>query len=152
MNTHRQDANANALWTYFKNVIDWAKLIFPKQRHELRSIPWNTLYDKYGQTLLDAVALEIHVKALMADEEVQKKSGIYTYVLSGEEHALGLRNFSDNQKREAYERQAGICPMCNKLYKLEEMDGDHIVSWSKNGKTTSDNCQMLCIRDNRSNS
>lgn len=86
----------------------------------------------------------------MVDEEVQKKSGIYTYVLTGDEYALGLRTFTDNQKREAYERQAGICPMCSKHYKLEEMDGDHIIPWSKQGKTTSDNCQMLCIRDNRS--
>lgn len=151
MNVNRQAANANALWTYFKSVIDWAKLIFPKQRKELRSVPWNTLYDKYREAPLDAVALEERVKALMADEEVQKKSGIYTYVLTGDEHALGLRAFTDNQKREAYERQAGICPKCNKHYKLEEMDGDHIIQWSKGGKTTSDNCQMLCIRDNRSN-
>jgi 5-methylcytosine-specific restriction endonuclease McrA len=114
-------------------------------------VPWNALYDKYGQAKLDAVALEERVKALMGDEEVQKKSGIYTYVLTGDEHALGLRTFTDNQKREAYERQAGICPMCSKHYKLEEMDGDHIIPWSKQGKTTSDNCQMLCVRDNRSN-
>lgn len=151
MNDHRQDANANALWTYFKSVIDWAKLIFPNQRKELRSVPWNVLYDKYGQAPLDAVTLEERVKALMGDEEVQKKSGIYTYVLTGDEPALGLRTFTDNQKREAYERQAGVCPMCSKHYKLEEMDGDHILPWSKQGKTTSDNCQMLCIRDNRSN-
>lgn len=151
MNAHRQDANANELWTYFKSVIDWAKLIFPKQRKELRSVPWNTLYDKYGQSPLDASALEERVKELMADDEVQKKSGIYTYVLNGDEHALGLRTFTDNQKREAYERQAGICPMCKKHYEIEEMDGDHIIPWSMQGKTTSDNCQMLCIRDNRSN-
>lgn len=151
MNLHRQDANANAIWIYFKSVIDWAKLIFPKQRKELRSVPWNTLYDKYGQAPLDAVALEERVKALMADDEVQKKSGTYTYVLTGDEHALGLRAFSDNQKREAYERQNGICPKCGDPYKLEEMDGDHIIPWSKHGKTTLDNCQMLCIRDNRSN-
>lgn len=150
MNAHRRDANANALWTYFKSVIDWAKLIFPTQRKELRSVPWNTLYDQFGQAALDATVLEERVKALMADEEVQKKSGIYTYVLTGDEYALGLRTFTDNQKREAYERQAGICPMCSKHYKLEEMDGDHIIPWSRQGKTTSDNCQMLCIRDNRS--
>jgi hypothetical protein len=151
MNAHRQDANANALWTYFKSVIDWAKLIFPVQRKELRSVPWNTLYNKFGQAPLDATELETRVKLLMLDEEVQKKSGIYVYVLTGEEHALGLRTFSDNQKREAYERQAGICPKCSKHFKLEEMDADHIVPWSKKGKTTSENCQMLCIRDNRSN-
>ncbi len=151
MNAHRQDVNANALWTYFKSVIDWAKLIFPTQRKELRSVPWNVLYDKYGQAPLDAVALEKRVKSLMGDEEVQKKSGIYTYVLTDDESALGLRTFTDNQKREAYELQAGMCPKCSKHYKLEEMDADHIVPWAKQGKTTSENCQMLCIRDNRSN-
>jgi HNH endonuclease/Protein of unknown function DUF262 len=151
MNEHRQDANANALWTYFKSVIDWAKLIFPLQRKELRSVPWNGLYDKYGQEPLDATALEQHVKTLMTDDEVQKKSGIYTYVLTSDEHALGLRTFTDNQRREVYERQDGICPKCKEHYELAEMDADHIVPWSKGGKTTSDNCQMLCIRDNRSN-
>jgi hypothetical protein len=151
MNLHRKDANANTIWTYFKSVIDWAKLIFPTQRKELRAVPWNSLYDKYSQTSLDAIVLEERVKALMADEEVQKKSGIYTYVLTSDEHALGLRTFTDNQKREAYERQNGICPKCGDRFKLEEMDGDHIIPWSKQGRTTSDNCQMLCIRDNRSN-
>lgn len=150
MNEHRQDPNANALWTYFKSVIDWAKLIFPKQRKELRSVAWNGLYDAYKQEPLDAAVLEERVKALMSDDEVQKKSGIYSYVLTGDERALGLRTFTANQKREAYERQDGICRKCGKHYELEQMDGDHILPWSRGGKTTPDNCQMLCIRDNRS--
>ena len=152
MNEHRQDANANALWTYFKSVIDWAKLVFPKQRSQLRSVPWNVLYDQYGHEPLDAAELEERVKALMMDDEVQRKSGIYTYVLTGDERALGLRAFTENQRREAYERQDGICPKCGKHFEFEEMDGDHILPWSKGGKTTPDNCQMLCIRDNRSGS
>lgn len=150
MNTHRRDANANALWTYFKSVIDWAKLIFPHRRRELRSVPWNVLYDQYGQDALDSAELEDRVKNLMADDEVQKKSGIYTYVLNGDERALGLRAFTDNQKREAYERQDGICPQCQEHFEMQEMDGDHILPWSRGGKTVSENCQMLCIRDNRS--
>jgi hypothetical protein len=152
MNLHRQDPNANELWTYFKSVIDWAKLIFPNRRKELRSVPWNLLYDQYGQEQLDAVALEDRVKALMTDDEVQKKSGIYTYVLTGEERALGLRVFTPNQKREAYERQNGICPQCGEHFEFQEMDGDHILPWKLGGKTVPENCQMLCIRDNRSGS
>lgn len=31
---------------------------------------------------------------------------------------------------------------------LEEMRGDHIIPWSKGGKTIPDNCQMLCINCN----
>ena len=151
MNAHRKDANANELWTYFKSVVDWAKLIFPKQRKELRSVHWSELYDAYGGDSLDGVALEARVSKLMGDDEVQRKSGIYSFVLTGDERSLGLRAFTDNQKREAYERQKGICPKCKKHFELEEMDADHILPWSKNGKTTSDNCRMLCIRDNRSN-
>ncbi len=40
--------------------------------------------------------------------------------------------------------------MCQEHFEFEEMDGDHILPWSKGGKTVPDNCQMLCIRDNRS--
>jgi len=37
-------------------------------------------------------------------------------------------------KRKAYEKQNGICPVCNKHYEIEEMEGDHIIPWSKGGK------------------
>lgn len=151
MNNHRQDANADELWTYFKAVIDWAKLNFPTIRSEMRTVPWHELYDAYGSASLDADELEQRVKTLMTDEEVQRKPGIYVYVLTGDKRALALRAFTDNQKREAYERQNGICPMCKKNFDFKEMDGDHILPWSKGGKTVSENCQMLCIKDNRSN-
>jgi 5-methylcytosine-specific restriction endonuclease McrA len=29
------------------------------------------------------------------------------------------------------------------------MEADHITPWSKNGRTISENCQMLCKDDNR---
>lgn len=29
-------------------------------------------------------------------------------------------------------------------FEYEEMHADHIVPWSKGGKTVPDNCQMLC--------
>lgn len=150
MNDHRLDPNANALWTYFKSVIDWAKLNFPTVRSPLKSVPWNELYEQFKDTTLDANALEIEVKRLMQDSEVEKKSGIYEYVLTGDERVLGLRTFDDNQKREAYERQNGVCPQCGEHYEFNEMDGDHILPWSRGGKTVAENCQMLCIRDNRS--
>lgn len=151
MNDHRQDADAVELWTYFKSVIDWVKLKFPTTRRPMLSVPWNELYDEYGQKDLDADDLESHVKELMSDDEVERKSGIYTFVLSGDERALGLRAFNDNQRLEAYERQDGVCPMCSKHFEFDDMDGDHILPWSRGGKTISENCQMLCVKDNRSN-
>lgn len=150
MNEHRLDPNANALWLYFKTVVEWAKVTFPTVRAPMRSAPWNVLYEAFKDETLDADALEAEIAKLMEDREVTKKSGIYEYILMRDERVLGLRTFDDNQKREAYERQKGICPQCGKHFAIEEMDADHILPWSKGGQTTDENCQVLCIPDNRS--
>ena len=75
-------------------------------------------------------------------------------LLSGKskEKCLSLRAFSESQKRSAYEKQKGICPVCGKHFELSEMEGDHITPWSKGGKTTPDNLQMLCKGCNKSKS
>ena len=86
---------------------------------------------------------------LMMDEDVTKKSGIYSYVLTGEEKHLNSRAVSDNQKSEAYERQKGICVRCQKHFELNEMEADHATPWHEGGKTSAENCQLLCKDDNR---
>ena len=92
----------------------------------------------------------------MADDDVNSKKGIYEYVLSNcskdKERHLSIRKFSDKDKRTAYEKQNGICPICGTHHEIEEMEGDHIVAWSKGGKTTIDNLQMLCKKCNREKS
>lgn len=69
--------------------------------------------------------------------------------LDGKEKHLNIRAFSNNQKREAYERQKGICPVCKEHFEIAEMEGDHITPWHEGGKTSAENCQMLCKEDNR---
>ena len=93
---------------------------------------------------------ERRVVALMTDKEVQNNKGIYEFLLSGEtrREKLNLRQFDDDEKRSAYEAQNGICPVCGGHFEYEEMEGDHIVPWSKGGKTIPENLQMLCRRDN----
>ena len=85
----------------------------------------------------------------MQDEDVTKKSGIYEYLLDGEEKHLSIRAFTPKMKREAYERQKGICPVCKQHFELDEMEADHIDPWHDGGTTTADNCQMLCKPCNR---
>jgi len=49
------------------------------------------------------------------------------------------------------------CPLCaigadnnkNRMWKLAEMDADHVTAWSKGGATDIQNCQMLCKTHNR---
>jgi len=149
MAAHQHDPNANTEWLYFQSVIAWAKTTFPKYRKEMKGVPWGTLYNAHNATPQDAAKLEQEVARLMADEDVTNKKGIFTYVLTGEERNLSIRAFTDNQKRESYERQGGICPKCRKKFEFSEMEADHITPWSKGGLTTSDNCQMLCREDNR---
>jgi len=149
MAAHQHDPNANPLWLYFQNVMAWVKATFPKWRREMRSVPWGLLYNEYKDASLDPVKLEAEVAALMADEDVTKKRGIYIYVLNGEERNLSIRAFTDNQKREAYERQKGVCPVCTEHFELAEMEADHITPWHAGGKTEASNCQMLCRDDNR---
>jgi hypothetical protein len=149
MSKHQHDANAVALWNYFQSVINWVKATFPKYRKEMKGVHWGPLYNQFGSKALGAAELEKQVAKLMADEDIERKSGIYSYLLDGDERHLNIRAFSPNMKREAYERQKGICVKCNKHFELDEMEGDHIKPWSEGGKTNAANCQMLCKDDNR---
>lgn len=149
MSQHQHDPDAVALWNYFRSVIDWVKAKFPKYRREMKLVQWGPLYNEFGDRSLDPVKLEKQVAPLMKDDDVQRKSGIYPYVLIGDERHLNIRAFSENMKREAYERQDGICVKCGKHFEFEEMEGDHIKPWHMSGKTTAANCQMLCKDDNR---
>ena len=149
MAKQQHEPNANELWLYFQAVISWVKATFPKYRKEMKGLQWGFLYNQFKDKKFDHKKLEEEISKLMQDEDVTKKSGIYEYVLTRKERFLNIRAFTDNQKREAYERQKGICPVCTDEYKVEEMEADHITPWHLGGRTSADNCQMLCKDDNR---
>lgn len=149
MAIHQHDQNANMLWLYFQNVISWVQLTFKKYRKEMKGVDWGYLYNKYKDRQFDINLLEEQIAKLMRDDDVTKKSGIYWYVLDGKEQHLNIRAFTENMKREAYERQQGVCPICGKHFDIELMEGDHITPWASGGRTNAENCQMLCKECNR---
>ena len=149
MSKNQQEPNANELWLYFQAVINWVKVTFPKYRKELKGIEWGKLYNEYKSEKFDAKTLEEEITTLMLDEDVSNKKGIYYFVLTRRERHLSIRTFSDKQKREAFERQNGICIKCNEKFELHEMEADHINPWHDGGRTSAENCQMLCKHDNR---
>lgn len=149
MAEHQHEPNANELWLYFQSVINWVKAVFPTHRKEMKGVQWGFLYNQFYHKKFDSKKLEKEITKLMQDEDVTNKKGIYIYVLTREEKHLNVRAFSDNQKREAYERQNGICVKCREHFDLNEMEADHIKPWREGGKTVADNCQMLCKNDNR---
>lgn len=153
MSAHQKDPNANELWLYFQSVINWVITTFaldtnPKNyRKEMLGLNWGDLYNKYHKNHYDANELEKRVNELMSNEEITDKKGVYEYILSGECEdmacKLSKRTFSNTDKRTAYERQKGICPITNEYLPFEEMQADHIVPWWKGGTTTLDNLQMI---------
>lgn len=149
MSVHQHDPNANELWRYFRNVIEWVQLTFPNYRNELKGIHWGSLYAQFKDQLLDTAQLEREITDLMIDDDVSNKKGIYSYVLTRDEKHLNIRAFTESQKRAAYERQHGICKACGKHFELKAMEADHITPWIEGGQTKPENCQLLCRECNR---
>ena len=149
MSQHQHDTNCNELWLYFQTVINWVKVTFPHYRREMKGLDWGIFYNKFGSGSYDPKTLEKRIVELMEDEDVSKHSGIYEYLLDGDERHLNIRAFTPKMARAAYERQQGVCPKCRKHFEIDEMQADHITPWSKGGKTIDENCQMLCADCNR---
>ena len=149
MAKNQHKPNANELWLYFQNVINWIRVVFPRYRKEMKGVDYGKLFNKFKDKPFDSKVLEEEITKLMQDEDVTKKSGIYEYVLTRNERALNIRAFTDKQKRETYERQKGICVKCLQHFELNEMEADHITPWHEGGKSIGENCQMLCKMDNR---
>ncbi len=56
---------------------------------------------------MDPAFLQAEVKRLLTDSEVQKKSGIYAYLLTGEEKHLNIRQFDSDVALSVYHAQGG---------------------------------------------
>lgn len=149
MAEHQHDTNCSELWLYFQSVINWVQATFPEYKKEMKGVDWGRLFNTYHEQTFDTKYFAERVNELLEDEDVTNKSGIFEYLLSGDEKHLNIRIFSTKMKREAYQRQDGICAVCGKHFKIGEMEADHITPWSEGGPTSSENCQVLCKDCNR---
>lgn len=157
MSKHQFDKDANELWQYFQDVIYWIKKIFTGYRKEMKGLEWGFLYNKFKDNKYNSNDVEKRIEEYMEDDEVENKKGIYYYILNDEEKHLSLRTFSEKEKRQYFEKNKKIgkngyfvciCKKCGKEITLDECEADHIIPWSKGGKTTTDNLQFLCKRCN----
>ena len=167
MSMHRRDDNINELKTYFNSVIDWVNSIFPEVYSEMQTIEWGRLYEEHHKTPYDSKEIGAKVVELYSDEYVRNKKGIFEYVLGGcqDNKLLEIRIFDERDKKTVYAKQTqkaeaeGVsnCPLCaigndnnrTRIWKINEMDADHVTAWSKGGATDISNCQMLCKTHNK---
>lgn len=150
MSKHQHDPTAGELWRYFQSVISWVESTFTKKRKKfMQKVDWGSLYNKHNATILDPAVIEEETARLIIDDDVTSKSGIYPYILTRNEKHLNIRAFTDAMKQKVYEKQNGICASCNDRFKLPDMEADHVTPWSEGGKTSEENCKMLCKECNR---
>jgi hypothetical protein len=167
MSRHRTSADISGVKTYFNAVIDWITTVFTDRPSEMRGLEWGRLYEAHHTQEYDPKAMSAEVQRLLQDDYVENRRGIWEYLLGGskDKKLLDIRIFEEATKKATYRRQTaeaeakGIsnCPHCaighdglkSKIYKLNEMDADHVAAWSKGGATSPENCQMLCKSHNR---
>ena len=160
MAEHQHDENAEELKEYFENVFEWVNAVFKnnsKARRKLMcGLDWGLYYNEYRDAGLEDKAdeFEKQIEFYLSSDDIEKKNGgIYKFLLTGKEKHLSVRAFSPSDRQWAYAKQGGKCPYCvekgdDAVYEIDEMHADHIVPWSKGGKTVRENCQMLCEHHN----
>ena len=156
MRLHQHDENAKPLWDYFQEVIDWIEATFTNhdrsRKRLMKGHDWGGLHACYKDATHDPGEIEVEIRNLILDDEVEMKSGIYPYILTRDEKHLNLRAFKEGMKHKVYEKQAGICAICKAEFDIAGMEADHIRPWTEGGKTVEANCQMLCKKRNREKS
>ena len=167
MSAHRKKNDISELKTYFNTVIDWVSNVFIDVESEMRGLEWGRLYETYHKKPYSPQNVSNEVKKLYGDSYVKNRKGIFEYILGGsvDTKLLDVRVFDEATKKSVYTKQTAVaeekkisnCPLCalghdankSKIWKLAEMDADHVAAWSKGGATDINNCQMLCKTHNR---
>ena len=152
MGKHQHDQDAVPLWEYFQSVINWVASTFTNKRPAMKGVDWGYLYNSFEDEQLEPAEIEQETARLVLDDDVTRKAGIYPYILTRDEKHLNIRAFSAGMKQKVYERQSSKCKICGEEFTLAQMEADHIEPWSEGGKTSEDNCQMLCRKCNREKS
>ena len=154
MGKNMDKPNANDLWEYFQNIIKWVEKNFKSKNSKLiKGVDWGALYNKYKDETLDANKIDDELQSLLAfDDTITKPKGIYPYILTRDENYLSIRAFTDIMKQRTFFKQNSKCNYCEKKFEFSQMEADHIDPWHKGGKSTEENCQMLCMKCNRKKS
>ena len=133
----------------------------------MKGQPWGELYERFHTQPYNPTEIGAKLKELKEDPYINNFRGSFEYVLGNceDKRLLDVRIFDKATKEKVYNKQTAQakeqhisnCPLCalghdanrTRIWKLAEMDADHVTAWSKGGATDISNCQMLCQTHNR---
>lgn len=172
MTNHYKDEDASELISHYKKVIDWIWSTFLDLEHNTYSnshckgskgtphafatVDWGRLYHDYKDMKVDTKHVSERVEVLLGDADIVKYSGVFEYVLKGENEddirLLQIRSFKDAEKKEMFKRQGGISPISGEKFSMKDigkMQCHHIIAWSQGGHTELDNGVILSVDDHK---
>lgn len=167
MSAHRNDTNIKGLKNYFETVLDWVSSVFTDVEKEMQGQEWGRLYEEHHAKSFDPAKVSAEVRRLYGDPYVKNRRGVFEYILGGNKDSklLDVRVFDEATKNSVYAIQTKAaegkgesnCSLCalghdankSRIWKIGEMDADHVAAWSKGGGSSAKNCQMLCVTHNR---
>lgn len=170
MKNHCKDEDASELISHYKKVIDWIWSTFLNLEHNTYSnshckgskgtphsfatVDWGRLYHDYKDIKVDTKHVSERVEVLLGDADIVKYSGVFEYVLRGENEddirLLQIRSFKDAEKKEMFKRQGGISPISGEKFSMNDiskMQSHHIIAWSQGGHTELGNGVLLSRED-----
>ena len=163
-----QDTDITGLKTYFTSVIDWIGSVFTRPPDkEMRGLDWGRLYETLPLEVVQRGRDRRRRRRAPRRPGGAQHQGHLRVPARWQDGPAAARRPAVRREDEgaAYEQQTqkakadGVsnCPLCalgdnankTRIYKLNEMDADHVTAWSKGGATDLENCEMLCVTHNR---
>lgn len=174
----RGDVNAKTVWATQRQMADvfdvnvpainkHIKNILKEKELNVSTISILEIVQKEGKRAVIRKVEHYNLDELYADPYVKNRKGVFEFILGGaiDTKLLNVRVFDEATKKSVYREQTvkaekkeeSNCPLCalghdankDKIWKIDEMDADHVAAWSKGGTTDAKNCQMLCKTHNR---
>jgi len=111
-----------------------------------------SLFNRHIQDIIDKLNAEIIYVDIQSKLECKSRNAMFqkkliklidTIIITSYEGMKDKRLFTKLQINSKLKEQGDVCAICKK--QKESYEGDHIIPWSKGGKTNSENLQVLCI-------
>jgi len=142
-------------WSYIDYTTDFCELCYEDlHKYDIpkSEFAYKQRQERYGSSLIEEVSKILAKKKIISKKKTEKrKEQLQRAVESYNNDELDgtTRHISNKVRTEVWNRNNGRCSICGSQKFLEF---DHIIPFSKGGKSVAENIQLLCQKCNRKKS